>query len=53
MMLFMSCAQIRALEKKKEAGKYAKKVKTITKRKEHKAANVVPVNPLNMVFKSK
>lgn len=45
------CVQIRSLEKKKEAGKYAKKVKTISKRKEHKAANQMPVNPLNQVFK--
>lgn len=33
------CFQIRALDKKKKAGKYAKKVKAKTRRKMHELSN--------------
>lgn len=49
--LLFCCAQIRALQKKKKAGKYAKKVKAKTRRKMHELSNPLEPNEFADMWK--
>mmetsp|Transcript_23272 Transcript_23272/g.64615 ORF Transcript_23272/g.64615 Transcript_23272/m.64615 type:complete len:298 (+) Transcript_23272:181-1074(+) len=48
---YVSPNTIRAMEKKQSLNKYSNKVKNISKRKQHKAANKAPVDLLSSVFR--
>lgn len=50
---YVSPNTIRALEKKQSQSKYKNKVQTVSKRKEHIAANKAPLNPLDDVFRGR
>ncbi|CAN1192402.1 Ribosome biogenesis protein BRX1 homolog 1 [Linum perenne] len=49
--LYISPNQIRALEKRKTAGKYAKKIKAKTRRKEHELSNQLEANEFADMWK--